>query len=162
MEPDLLFFRYAFPCTRVILERGEMDQQTYSKLAEMARNGKSPGFEELEKIYQEAFRIMRKRYGENYKTQQNIELYWRGGDHNRAIDEEEKYKDKTESFRNLCKVRKMIVVNKAPYLKDTTEWFIVRENERSEELVAWNPYNIGVKKGDVVNTHHNMIVEKLG
>ncbi|MBU0898736.1 MAG: hypothetical protein KKB03_03975 [Nanoarchaeota archaeon] len=161
MKPEVLFFRYAFPCTRVILDRGGINQETYSNLEKLAKEGKSPTFDELEKIYKNAFEIMQNLYGKKYKHKKSVESYWIDGDHNKEIDEHPNYKDKSEEFKAICKVRKVKITGKAPFLKDTIGWFMFKENERDEEQLAWNPYNIELKKGETVNIHHNIIVEKL-
>lgn len=160
MKPEVLFFRYAFPCTRVILDRGGINQENYSKLEELAREGKAPNFDELEKIYKNAFSIMKKLYGKKYRHKKSIEAYWIGGDHNKEINSNPDYKDKSEEFKNLCKVRKVNIIGKAPFLKETSAWFVFKEQGNNEEQTAWNPYSLEIKKNDIVNIHHNIIIEK--
>ncbi|MFH1445068.1 MAG: hypothetical protein ABIF08_01140 [Nanoarchaeota archaeon] len=161
MKPELLFFRYAFPCTRTIVDRGDIDQETYSKLEELAKQGRAPGFDELENTYKNAFKIMKKLYGDKHKNGKSIEKYWREGDHNKEIDEHPDYKDKTEEFKKLCKIRQVKVAGRAPYFKETLNWLVVKESENSDEQIAWNPYNLELKKGETVNIHHNIIIEKV-
>ena len=160
MKPEVLFFRYAFPCTRVIMDRGDMDQDSYSRLEELAKEGKAPPFKELEQVYKNAFVIMKKLYGNKYRSKHSIESYWRGGGHNNEIDNNPDYKDRTEDFKKLCRVRKVVVTGKAPYFRETSSWLMIKETGISDEQVVWNPYNVEIKKGDEVNIHHNIIVEK--
>ena len=60
MSIESYFFKYAFPCAHLTLERGAITQEQYDELEKRFLEDNPPSKEELEKTYSVAFGFLKK------------------------------------------------------------------------------------------------------
>jgi len=113
MEAENYFLRYAFPCSFIVLERGEITEEEFQTLKEAAVNGRALEKSFLERVYFRAFQKIEKVAKELGKDKWNpevLEHYFRVR-HNQMIDEGMySYKEAPQALKELCKIREGKVV----------------------------------------------------
>lgn len=154
--PERYFFKYAFPCTFLKFNRGEITKKEYGELEKKFIVGDSPSKKELEKIYPFAFKMIKrlaKRTRRAYWGIDVIKEYWLR-EHNKIIESDEPYyKCETSEFKDSCKVHKAEVIEK----KRNT--IIVRYGNKKREV--YNAIVPDAKKGNIVTIHFDYAIEKL-
>lgn len=108
-SPEQTFFKYAFPCSTVLLNRGRISQEKHDELAERFEKLDPPPSEELEKIYVNAARRMRvvaEKLGRDAVWDRQVILTYFLREHNRFIQEGDgEYKALPPALCEVCKVR---------------------------------------------------------
>lgn len=168
MRPEILFLKYAFPCTMVILQRKEINQKTFDSLERSSFSGKPAKRELLEKVYFRAISRMKalaKEKNRDYFSEENIREYFTQR-HNEILDG--KYacfsdkgldvdKNAPPALKHLCKVFQSTIIKKG------FDYYIV-EYEDNDELKTRPVSNALVpdaELGDVVTIHYGYAVEKV-
>lgn len=156
MEPEVLFLKYAFPCTFIKRQKGKVNDEEYQRLETAAINNEKLPKDFLERIYDVAFKniskIARKMEKETWDADVIREYFLK--EHNVLIDNGEIFGiNAPETLRDLCRV------HKARILEFKNGALIVEYNGRKrtvlESLVK------DVKVGDIVSIHYGYAVEKL-
>jgi hypothetical protein len=110
------FFKYAFPCSQVLLQLGKISQEKYEYLRKMFNNREAPDRETLERVFSAAFvRIKRlaKKMNKDYWDADVIHEYWDGEGHNNEIHIGDGFYEKApESFKDLCRINIAEVVER--------------------------------------------------
>jgi hypothetical protein len=152
------FLRYAFPCTYVIKQRGEIDDSTFRKIENAAMKNRKLERKLLEKVYKNAFRRIRVLAKEMKKSRWNIDVIreYFVKRHNMIIMEGEgNYAKAPAILKELCKVRKAEIIEKRD------GFFIVkyRNGRGLKTRVVGSHFVPDAKKGDSVFIHHGFAVE---
>lgn len=154
--PERYFFKYAFPCAFLKLERKEITKKEYSEMEKKFCNGGSIGKKNLERIFKPAFvRIKRlaERMQKDFWSIDVIKEYWLN-EHNNLIDENDGgWAEQTGRFKDLCKV------HMAEIIEERDKSLLVRYGNMRREV-----YNVLVpnaKKGDRVTIHFSYAIEKI-
>ncbi|MBW2971074.1 HypC/HybG/HupF family hydrogenase formation chaperone [Candidatus Woesearchaeota archaeon] len=112
---ETYFFKYAFPCTQVLLDQGKIDQATFQKLKLMHDTHQIPDRKTLENTYKSAFRRLKmiaKRKDKDYWDIEVIKKYFLE-DHNIFINlGEGDYANFPTELKELCKVYVAEIVDK--------------------------------------------------
>ncbi len=147
--PALVFFKYAFPCLQVQLDKGRITDDEYEKLKKMYFDNLAPDKKRLVELFPEAFRRM-KQIKEIYWNVEAVREYFLHH-HNRFIYlNDGDYKFFPESFKKLCRVKKGQVVEPGKFMK-------ISVGSKEMQVIS----NIKAKKGDVVSVHLGFAVENL-
>jgi len=150
------FLRYAFPCTYVIKQRGEINDRTFRALENAAMHNRKVGRKLLESTYRKAFERM-DRVAESMGIRSHWDLkvireYFHNR-HNAMIEAGDgSYAIAPNVFRELCKVHTAEIIEKRD------DFFIVKYG-RGKTRVVGSFYVPGAKKGDKVRIHHGFAVE---
>lgn len=156
MEPEVIFLKYAFPCSFIIKQRNEINDSTYYMLEDAAINNKVLSRKLLEQIFFRAFERIEKIAKELNKDKWDPEVIkeYFINKHNSIIDEGMySYAKAPESLKNLCKV------HKAKVLKVQDDIAIVEyENKTRPVHTVLTP---NIKENDLVTIHYGYAVEKL-
>jgi len=156
MTPEQYFFRYAFPCAHIILQRGGLTQEEYDKLEQRFLNNNPPARQELERIFTNAFKFVDKLAKELNKSRWDEEIiykYWKSY-HNEVIDKSiGNFKTAPEAFKNLCKVHLAEVI-------DSKEQILIVRYENKTRAIH-NVFFPEIKFGDKVKVHYAYAVEKV-
>ncbi|MFH1440106.1 MAG: hypothetical protein ABIG89_06055 [Candidatus Woesearchaeota archaeon] len=181
------FFRYAWPCTEVILADKRITQQRFDNLKSAIENNITPSREILEDTYKVAIdnlkelaeRINAERNkGNNHnsnindKNQNNqidywdvevIKAYFTEKVHNEFIESEKAFFSKfPPSIKDLCRIHKA-VIEKIENINGKRIVFVrynVKSNVKSKERRCINLYNLELKQGDEVIIHYAYVIEK--
>ncbi|MDP2926048.1 MAG: hypothetical protein Q8N99_06760 [Nanoarchaeota archaeon] len=155
--PELYFFKYAFPCAFVILQRGNLSQEEYNNLNKKFLEGKSPSREILEKSFPVAFTRIKRLAEKMNKDMWDFEVirrYW-NKEHNRIINNGEgMYGKAPESFKDLCRINMAEVVERKGNM-------LIVGHDRKERIV-FDVLVPDAKVGDKVKIHYAYAVEKVG
>ncbi len=154
MTPEQYFLLYAFPCSQLKFQRGDITSQTYEQLHEHAVSGNPYSKVELEKIYAPAIANMKEvasKIGKPIWSIETIATYFLI-EHNQYIDAGKgNYAFAPESMRNFCKVYPAKVISKTP------DALVVNYPSGKRNVSsALTPY---AKVGDSVTIHHGFAVE---
>ncbi len=153
------FFRYAFPCAHLTLERGAITQEEYDELERRFLEDDPPSREILEKTYSVAFGFLKKlgekMGGKDKWDPQVIKKYWKEGAHNEVIDKGEGYfSDKPEALKELCRIHTAKVIGKKDNL------LIVKYGDNKTRVV-FDSIVPDAKVGDIVTIHYAYAIEKV-
>jgi len=159
MRVESYFFRYAFPCAHLTLERGAITQEQYDVLQRRFLEDDPPSREELEKTYTVAFGFLKalgeKMGGKDKWDKSVIRKYWRGGAHNEVIDRGEGYfEDKPEALKELCRI------HIAEIIKKIDNKLIVKY-KNNKMRVVFNDIVPEAKVGDKVTIHYAYAIELI-
>ena len=156
MRSEEYFFRYAFPCSEVLLQLKRIDQEDYDSLEKMLLKGEVPSRSDLERIFPVAFERIKRlagKMGRDYWDFDVISEYWLR-DHNDVIDRGEGiYGVASESFKKLCRV------NVADIVERKGDNLIV-EYDGGKRVVS-DVLVRDVNVGDKVRIHYGYAVEKV-
>lgn len=148
------FFRYAFPCTEVLLQKGKITKERFDSLKKAAESGKIPAKEILEDTYKTAFENLKKIANEMKRDYWDIEVirkYFDEGGHNDFINSGGgEFGHAPESLKDMCRIK-----------EGTAEEIIgdiVRVKCGSRERMCRNIYKLRLRKGDNVVIHYGYIV----
>ena len=163
------FFKYAFPCSQVLLQQGKITKEEYEDLKKKFLDCGAPEREILERVFSAAFVRIKKLASEQNKDYWDFEVineYWENY-HNKIIDEGEGiYGKAPESFKDLCKIHEAEVVERkgnmliVRYSGDGS-----RDEDRSRdetERVIFDTLVKDAKVGDKVKIHYGYGVEMVG
>ena len=157
MKPEVLFLKYAFPCTFVIRQRGEITDEELKRLEEAAINNEVLPRMFLERVYFRAFERIDKLAHELGKERWDpavIRDYFVHR-HNDIIDKGMySYAKAPESLKNLCKVHVATV-------KEVTGDVLVVEYGRGQRRPVSKDLIANVRAGDKVMIHYGYASEKL-
>jgi hypothetical protein len=154
--PERYFFIYAFPCSYIILLKGNLTQDEYNYFEKEFLSGNAPSREILEKSFPAAFnRIKRlaKRMDKNYWDFDVIFEYW-NNEHNRIIHSGEGvYGESPESFKDLCRI------NIGEVVDINNDRLLVQYNGNKRMVSKILVPDIQV--GDRVKIHYAYAIEKV-
>ena len=156
MDVEVLFLKYAFPCTYVKLQRGKMDQSVFNRLEKSAHNGIKEKRSFLEDVYKPAFDRMKINANEldlDYWDEKVIKNYFMTR-HNQFIDDGDGfYATASSTLKKLCKVlkAKIVEIKKGKYIVDYNFGTRVVNSEILPNC----------KVGEIVTIHHCYAIEKV-
>lgn len=157
MESEVLFLKYAFPCSFILRQREEISQEQFNELEDAAINNKILSRELLEKIFFRAFKRMKPIAEELNKDKWSIEVikeYFITG-HNKIIQEgQSTYKKAPDSLRNLCQVHRAKILQ----IKENV---LIVEYDNGKRRPVLNDLIPKVKEGDFVTIHYGYAAEKV-
>ena len=155
-NPEQYFFRYAFPCAHLKLERGDINQDQYTALEQRYLKDNPPSKEELEKVFAPGFVFIKQlaqQRGKNYWEVDILKEYWEN-EHNNIINRGEgNYKEFPESLKDLCRIHTAEIIN----IIDQT--LIVKYENKTRAI--HNVFFPEIKFGDKVKIHYAYAVEKV-
>ena len=148
MKPEILFLRYAFPCSFVLLSRGEINKKEHELLYKSAKEGKLYlSIEKIEKIFWRALEFV-----SSISDLNLVQKYW-WFDHNKYL-KSKKFKSIGNELVKECLVIPCRVVSisekkvrvKSPFL---------------DKIVELKIDFVDVSLGDKVTKHYDYICEKI-
>jgi len=159
MSVESYFFRYAFPCAHLTLERGAITQEEYDELERRFLKDNPPTREELEKTYSVAFGFLAKLAQKMQKKDkwdpEVIKKYWQGGAHNEVIDNGEGYFiDKPEALKELCRIHIAQITKKQDNL-------LIVKYGNNKIRVVFNNLIPDADVGDKITIHYAYAIEKV-
>jgi len=153
--PEHYFFKFAFPCSHLILEDKGITKEEFENLKNRFLNKENPDKETLEKIFPTAFRRIKKlaeKLGKPYWDFSVIKQYWEK-EHNRLIDSnEDGYEKQPESFKDLCRILTAKIIDKKQDM-------LVVEYDGKKRLVSGALVK-NAEIGDRVKIHYGYAIEK--
>ncbi|MBD3252802.1 hypothetical protein GF386_03665 [Candidatus Pacearchaeota archaeon] len=154
--PENHFFKYAFPCSHILLESNKITKKEFEDLKNKFLNKKNPDKKSLERIFPAAFRRIKKlaeKLGRHYWDYEVIKQYWEK-EHNRLINnDEDGYGKQPESFKDLCKITTAKIIDKKQNL------LIVEYNNKKR--IVFDNLIKSVNIGDRVKIHYAYAIEKI-
>lgn len=157
ITPELYFQRYACPCASVLLTLKRIDKATFDKVNELTLKDQAMTREDLEKIFPEAFRRIKKlalNMDKDYWDVEVLKQYFLRGEHNKEIDSGDGfYAAAPPSLKELCKVHKAEVV----LIKEN----VLKVKIGDKHRVVVNKFIPEIKLGDNVTVHYGFVVEKV-
>ncbi len=154
MKPELLFFKYAFPCAQVLLDQKKINKETYQELKEMFEQNQTPNKEFLENTFKAGFRRLKTIADQMNRSPWDndvIEKYFLE-DHNKFIDNGEgDYATAPESFKKICKVYKVKVIDVQGNILSVSSEITPRILHNLED----------VRVGDIVTIHLGFAVQVI-
>ncbi|HLD02076.1 MAG TPA: hypothetical protein VJC07_00040 [Candidatus Nanoarchaeia archaeon] len=168
MKPEILFLKYAFPCTMIILQRKEINQKTFDSLEKSSFSGKPAKREVLEKVYFRAISRMKalaKEKNRDYFSEENIRDYFVTR-HNEILDGNfADFQDKgldidknaPPALKHLCKVFQSTIIKKGFdfYIVEYADNNVVKTRPVSNAILP------DAELGDVVTIHYGYAIEKV-
>ncbi len=151
MDVEHYFLRYAFPCSHILEEWGELTKKEVDELKDCVVFNKPVSRERLEKVFFRAFEKIKEWHGEDCWHMDVIEKYWQM-QHNKEIENGVgTYATAPEAFKNLSKVFKAKVLE----VKNGT---LLVEYENGKRRV-FNDFVQDALIGDFVFIHFGYAVE---
>ncbi|MBT4823887.1 hypothetical protein HN695_00790 [Candidatus Woesearchaeota archaeon] len=169
--PEQHFFKYAWPCTEIILTDKRIPQQRFDDLKYAIENNITPSREILEDTYKVAFanlkelaeRLSKEQNKEiNYWDMEVIQRYFTEAEHNMFIESEKAFFCKfPPAVKDLCKIH-TAVIDKIEVISDRIILFVKYKDDKGEEKErrCLNIYNLEIKPQDKVIIHYGYIIEK--
>jgi hydrogenase maturation factor len=145
MKPEIFFIKYAFPCSFVLLSRGEITSEEHKLLYKSAKNEKLYlPIEKIESIFWRAMKFI-----DSIKNSNVVKKYW-WFDHNIHIKLEKiKNVDNEQCMVIPCEV--VSVSNNETIVKSP---FLDNDEKLKSDFAT-------VKTGDKVTKHYDYICEKI-
>jgi hypothetical protein len=157
IEPEILFLKYAFPCTYILQQRGKVTNEEMGTLEDAVLKTKVLPREFLEKIYPNAFRRIDDVAATMQRERWDVEVireYFRVR-HNQIIDAGiETFAYAPEKFKDLCRVHEARVMRVVDDVL-VVEYSIGKKRNVLNKLVP------SAKEGDIVTIHYGYAIEKL-
>jgi hydrogenase maturation factor len=145
MKSEIFFLKYAFPCSFVLLSRGEITDEEYQLLYKSAKEGKL--YLPIEKIEDIFWRAMK--FIGSIKESRRVKKYW-WFNHNKHI--------KMEKIKNVNNLQCMVIPceilsisNNEAIVKSP---FLEKEEKLKTDFVKINA-------GDKVTKHYDYVCEKI-
>jgi hypothetical protein len=161
MIPEILFMKYSVPCAQVLVTIGKITEKKFQELKEKTRKEEPMEKEELEKIFEAAFRRIKdlaKRMGKDPWDEDVIIKYFRGQEHNQYIDDGEgAYGKVDDRFKERCKVR----VGKIRNIKKIESNTILEVEIDNEIRIVFGDLIKEPKVGEAVTVHQFYACEKI-
>ncbi len=163
MKANIVFFRYAFPCSSDLYALNKIRLDDYNLMNVLYRSGKAPEKEKLEKLFPNAIARIKKlaeELGEKDYWREHIIRDYFINRHNKVIDNNEglysnPYYD--EKLKNLCKVH-IAEINEIK--KGQESLYVVSFDGQKRSVIDIGPFVPDAKKGDKVVIHSRFVVEK--
>jgi hypothetical protein len=152
------FLRYAFPCTYVIKQRGEIDDKIFKKLENATFKNFKIERKLIESTYKKAFERM-DRVAKEMKINDHwdirvIKEYFTKK-HNEMIEAGDgSYAVAPKVFKELCKVKKAKII-------DAKEGFFIVKYDKNKTRVVASFFVPNAKIGECVMIHHGFAVEMV-
>nr|MCK4930291.1 HypC/HybG/HupF family hydrogenase formation chaperone [Nanoarchaeota archaeon] len=157
MSAERYFLKYAYPCSLVLVDMGEITDKKRKELEKKLLNNEPIDRTELEEIFTAAFRRLKeiaKEMKKDYWDLEVIKEYFFGEKHNDFIDKQDgMYAEFSPTIRGLCKVHKAEVVEKREDI------LTVKYGSIARNVFATLVPN--VKVGDKVTVHWAFAIEKV-
>jgi len=158
VSPEQLFLRYAVPCSFVLQQKGEVDEQTVVDFELAAMDEKQIDRKVIERVFHRAVRRMGQVANELDKDVWDCdvirEYFLRR--HNQIIDEGvDDYAEAPETLKELCKVQRAKVVSKHPN-------FLVVTLPNGKTRTVIPPFVKDAVEGDEIIIHYGYGVERAG
>ncbi len=157
MKPEIFFLKYAFPCSFIIKQRGEITQEEYSTLENAAVNNEVLQREFLERVYFRAFqriKIIAKEMKKEIWDLSIIKSYFREK-HNEIIDDGMySYAEAPPVLKELCKVYEARVIS----LENNVAVVEYAQGKRRPVITSLVS---DLKPGNLVTIHYGYAVERL-
>lgn len=157
MLPEVFFLKYAYPCSFIIKQRGEIDEKEMEELRQAAIKSLPLPKEKLEKIFFRAFQKISPIAKRMKKDVWDIEVLreYFINQHNNIIEKGMyAYAQAPQTLKNLCKVHKAKVIEK-------NEDALIVEYGEGKIRPVLNELVPQAKVGDIVTIHYGYAVEKL-
>jgi len=152
------FFKYAFPCTYVKLDRKDITIEEYQELEKRFLENDPPDREILEKVYAPAFIFINELAIKMKKDKWDFEVikrYWEE-EHNNIINQGKgNYMDSPEFLKDFCKTQIAKITK-----KDEKRHLLI-VNYNGKERAVFDCYVPNAKVGDKVVIHHSYAIEKV-
>jgi hydrogenase maturation factor len=148
MKSEILFLKYAFPCSFVLLSRGEITEEEHKLIYKSAKERKMylPK-ERIEKIFWRAVEHVK-----NISDLNSVQEYW-WFDHNRKI-KAEKFKSIPKNLIKECFVVPCEVVA-------ISDGYAIVKSKFLDKNVRVKKDFVNVKIGDKVTKHYDYLCEKI-
>jgi len=147
VKPEIYFLRYAYPCSHILLKRGEINEKTFELIKKSAIEGKMYITEEdIKRIFWRAFNHLR-----DISSMEKLKLFWRF-EHSKIILE--KFSGNLEIARECMVFPCIVTRTKANSLIAKMPFF-------HETLSLKNELVRDVKKGDRITKHYSHACEKI-
>ena len=148
MEPEILFLKYAFPCSFVLLSRGEINQKEHKLLYKSAKEEKLYlPIKRIEKIFWRALEFVG-----SISDLDSVQRYW-WFDHNKYVISK-KFKNIGNSLIKECLVIPSRVVTVSENKVRVKSPFL-------DKIVELKTDFIDVRLGDKVAKHYDYVCEKI-
>lgn len=168
MMPEILFLKYAFPCTIVKVARKEITQQEYESLELAAKTNQPITRELLEKTYPGAVQRMKAGAQEKrqvYFSEENIRDYFLGR-HNELL--QGTFKPNPQQGPPLDEnlpqaIRELCLITTGKIVKKGETFYVVEfmlKNQQKRRAVV-NDLLPDAQLGDIVRIHYGYAVEKV-
>jgi len=147
MKPEILFLKYAFPCSFVLLSRGEINQKEHELLYKSAKEEKLYlSIEKIKKIFWRAFEFV-----VSISDLNSVQRYW-WFDHNKYL-KSKKFKSIGNELMKECLVIPCRVVSVSENK--------VRVKSAFFDEIELKADFVDVKLGDKVTKHYDYVCEKI-
>ncbi|MBT4540471.1 hypothetical protein HOC35_03075 [Candidatus Woesearchaeota archaeon] len=165
MISEQYFFKYAWPCTEVILMDKRIRQQRFDDLKYAVENDITPSREVLEDTYKVAFvnlKELAERMNKDCWDIEVIKRYFSEDEHNMLIESEKAFFNKfPPTVRDLCKIHTAII-DKIETIAGKRIMFVkYKINGKEIERRCINIYNLSIEPNDIVIIHYAYIIEKV-
>ena len=148
MEPEIFFLKYAFPCSFVLLSRGEISQKEHELLYKSAKeeNLYLP-IKTIEKIFWRALEFV-----DSISNLNSVQRYWRFN-HNKYL--------KLNKFKNIPNelVKKCLVI--PCRVVSISEKKVRVKSPFLDKIVELKKDFVDVRLGDKVTKHYDYACEKI-
>jgi len=148
MRPEIFFLKYAFPCSFVLLSRGEINQKEHELLYKSAKEEKLYlPIEKIEKIFWRALEFVG-----SISDLNSVQKYW-WFNHNRYL-KLKKFKSVGNELMKECLVIPCRVVSVSENKVKVKSSFLNKIVELKTDFVD-------VRLGDKVTKHYDYLCEKI-
>ena len=148
MKPEIFFLKYAFPCSFVLLSRGEINQKDYELLYKSTKEEKLYlPIEKIEKIFWRALEFVG-----SISDLNSVQKYW-WFDHNKYL-KLKKFKNISNELFKECLVIPCRVVSVSEKKVRVKSPFLDKITELKTDFVD-------VRLGDKVTKHYDYVCEKI-
>lgn len=148
MEPEILFLRYAFPCSFVLLSRDEINQEEHELLYKSAKEGKLYlPIKKIEKIFWRALEFV-----SSISDLNSVQKYW-WFDHNKYL-KSKKFKSIGNELIKECLVIPCRVVSVSENKAKVKSPFL-------DKIVELKTDFVDIRLGDKVTKHYDYVCEKI-
>jgi len=156
MKAEEYFFRYAYPCSDMLVRLGKLDKERKIILDKEFKSNVIPTKLELEECFPEAFRRIKQIAREmrrDYWDILVIKKYFQE-EHNKFIDANDgTYKRLPDTIKNLCKVYIAEVLDVKGNI------LLVKYDHKEKSVI--NKFIKNLKIGDKVTIHFGFAIEKV-
>jgi len=148
MKPEVFFLKYAFPCSFVLLSRGEIDRKEYELLYKSAKEETLYlPIKKIEKIFWRALEFVG-----SISDLNSVQKYW-WFDHNKYL-KLKKFKNISNELFKECLVIPCRVVSVSEKKVRVKSPFLDKITELKTDFVD-------VRLGDKVTKHYDYVCEKI-
>jgi transcriptional regulator of heat shock response len=148
MKPEILFLKYAFPCSFVLLSRGEITEEEHKLIYKSAKEEKMHlPKERIEKIFWRAVEHVK-----NISDLNSVQEYWQFN-HNKKI--------KVEKFKSIPKdlIKECFVI--PCEIVSVSNSHAVVKSEFLDKIVRVKKDFVNIRIGDKATKHYDYLCEKI-